>query len=632
MPDVKQWLKLHKMRTGQKAYVARSQEADNSSATLENSSRGYQNTATGKEGESSSVNNPVPDIDNDDPEKIRIHVPRKIGRLERWLTRTKFFWKPPLTPMEQDLLDQKRHNARIFRSLEINMRRANHLLPNAFAHVNIEYVRSRTKDKYENSKPQRVHFGKWLASSDGNTIYGKVDHTPHGKLSSELVKPEVLTELALAVGHPVGGRIDENGGGVIISVALAGTNDIDDMFSFNKALELLSPSAPPLTYMVGATINGGRKFYDLEQMPHLLIAGSTGSGKSVAMLGIIGTFAARNMPETVQLLLADFKGVDFNHFEGLPHLIHTIPEIPSGIVDKDSQIMPMLNWVVMENKRRQDMFAKHKVHNLMEWNSHHHIDKLSRIVIFIDEIARLNQNKKIKDEFNIVTYDVASTSRATGIHLVFSTQFPKDEFITTAIKMNFPGRMAFSVPDVHGSICMIETGEATNIYPPPGRGIFVHGVTRFKFQSPFISDNQIKEIIHNARAGKTTVSMAKSTELSPEEVVTWSLTEANGFLNSREVFRAFTGRMPWEQMAAMLKEMDNKNYPFGDALYKVIPPASQLARRLEKVIIENNLPADAAERHDVPPEPEPEPLPAAINCPNCGAERHFNPCEWCGVM
>lgn len=632
MPNVKVTLNRWFLRTRQRSKVGRSYPIDAQSATIEAESGAAAAIAAGDSGDSGSINNPAPDIDNEHPEQMHLRFPRHIGRLERWWTRTKHFWKPELTPIEKEQAEQVRHNRLIYRTMVAQMAIANKRFPVAYANLGMEYIRARVKDKYENSKPKRVHFCKWLFSADGNTIYGKVDQVPYGINPIKLVDEGVLTALTVSLGHPVGGRLDPNGGGVVISVALAGTMDIDDMFAFNKALELISESAPPLTYMVGATANGGRKTYNLEEMPHLLIAGSTGSGKSIAMLGIIGTFAARNTPSALQMLLADFKGVDFNHFEGLPHLIKDIPEIPNGIVEKNEQIVPMLNWLDKENHRRQNIIKNAKAHNLSEYNRHHHVGKLSRIVVFVDEIANLNRTKKTKDEFTDIVYSLASTARATGIHLILSTQFPKDEYITTAIKMNIPGRMAFSVPDLHGSICMIENGDAVNIFPPPGRGIFVTGVDRFKFQSPFITDNQIKEIVRNAIEGKRTAAMAKNTELAPEEIVVWALTENNGFLKAQDVFREFTGRMDWNKVVEMLSEMDGKVYPFSDAYYKVIPGGSHRARQLEKVTT-GEVPAGETFT-DMPaasPEPEPEQI-QPINCPHCGAERHENPCEFCGVM
>ena len=627
MPNLKVRLNRWKMRTGQRGMTGRSSDIENVSTPLEASSKSLDAIALDKTGASNSHNNPAPDIDNTDLEKMHLRLPRRIGKLERWWTRTKHFWKPKLTPIEREQLDQVRKNARIRNIMIRQMAIANKVIPQAYANLGIEYIRTKRTDKYEKTRIQRVRFCKWLFSSDGNTIYGKVNDIPYGHNATELVDSKVLTHLTTALGHPCGGRLDQNGGGVVISVALAGTMDIDDMFAFNKALELISPSAPPLTFMVGATSNGGRKTYNLKEMPHLLIAGSTGSGKSVAMLGIVGTFAARNTPDELRMLLADFKGVDFCHFENLPHLVRTIPEIPSGIVDKNSQVLPMLKWLEKENHDRQTAFSNARVHNLDDWNRHHHTNKLPLIVVVVDEIAQMNRDKKTKDEFTNMVYSIASTSRATGIHLVLSTQFPKDEYISTAIKMNIPGRMAFSVPDLHGSICMIENGDAVNIFPPPGRGIFVHGVNRFMFQSPYISDGQIKEIIRNAVEGRRTANMAKGTELAPEEIVQWALTENNGSLQAQAVFREFTERMEWHALVTLLSEMDNKIYPYGDASYKVIPGGSHRARQLEKLAISEGAPAAS--------QPEPGPVAEAIVpevCPHCGAERHCNPCEFCGVM
>jgi hypothetical protein len=632
MPNVKVTLNRWFLRTRQRSKVGRSYPIDAQSATIEAESGAAAAIAAGDSGDSGSINNPAPDIDNEHPEQMHLRFPRHIGRLERWWTRTKHFWKPELTPIEKEQAEQVRHNRLIFRTMVAQMAIANKRFPVAYANLGMEYIRARVKDKYENSKPKRVHFCKWLFSADGNTIYGKVDQVPYGINPIKLVDEGVLTALTVSLGHPVGGRLDPNGGGVVISVALAGTMDIDDMFAFNKALELIAPSAPPLTFMVGAVSNGGRRTYNLKEMPHLLIAGSTGSGKSIAMLGIIGTFAARNTPEAVKILLADFKGVDFNQFENLPHLVRSIPEIPSGIVDKNSQIIPMLKWLEKENHDRQTAFSKAKVHNLDDWNRHHHADKLPLIVVVVDEIANLNRDKKTKDEFTEMVYSIASTSRATGIHLVLSTQFPKDEYISTAIKMNIPGRMAFSVPDVHGSICMIENGDAVNIFPPPGRGIFVHGVTRFMFQAPYISDGQIKEIVRNSIEGKKTAGMAKGTELAPEEIVQWSLTENNGFLKAQDVFREFTSRMEWHALVTLLGEMDGKVYPYGDAYYKVIPGGSHHPRQLEKETTGEIPPQESTDNApgDLPAPPSEQIL--AITCPHCGAERHENPCEFCGVM
>jgi hypothetical protein len=633
MPSVKVFLKKYFMRTGNRAYENRSFSVDNISSSLEGTSSTIAAIATEREGESGSISHPAPDIDNDDPEKMHLRLPRKIGWFERRFTRLKHFWRPELTPMEIEQREQILKSKRIYAVMVRQMMVANKRIPQAYANLGLEYIRvNRTNDKYERSKPKRVHFCKWLFSADGNTIYGKVDSVPYGINPAKLVEDVVLTALTVSMGHPIGGRLDPNGGGVIISIALAGTMDIDDMFSFNKGLELISTSAPPLTYMVGATANGGRKTYNLEEFPHLLMAGTTGSGKSVALRGIAATFVARNRPEDVKLLMADLKRMDLVHFEGIPHLVTEIPEIPTGIVIEDCQIVPMLKWLEKENNRRQKMFAGAKVHDLASWNRRNRNARLPRIVVFIDELARLMRNSSTSKEFISMTYDLASTARAVGIYLVAATQFAKDKYITTDIKMNFSGRMCFSVPDLQASCCMIENGEAVNLYPPPGRGIFVHGVNRYKFQAPFISDGQLAEIVRNAKAGKTSGHLAASTELTYDEIVKWSLTENNGFLGLREAGREFNGRMEWVELQKFMASMEGKEYLYGGILYQVTPGGSHKARKLERSAIQpdpSTLPPD----QDAVPAPcldEPAFEAFTGECPKCGATRTQTPCEFCG--
>jgi hypothetical protein len=570
-----------RMRTGQRSIHNFSMPLEAVSTPCEGQSQASAATAALASGESIASTIPIEDVDNTDPEKVHLRIPKKIGRIKRWASRFHKFWKPPLTPAELELQEQTQRNMRIRVAMYRQMMIANKRIPMAYANLGIEYQRKTTKDKYERSKPRRVRFSKWQFSSDGNTVYGKVCSVPYGFSPAKLVEPEVLTALSVALGHPVGGKCGNLGEGVIIYVSLAGTMDIPDMFSFSAALPLISESAPPLTYFVGAGENGSRKTYNLEELPHLLIGGSTGSGKSVALVGILSTFIARNTPETVRLLMADLKRMELVHFEGTPHLITDIPEIPTGIVVDDKQIIPMLKWLEAENNRRQALFAKERIHNLAEWNRRNRVRKMPRIVVAIDELARLMRNAATSKEFVDLTYDLASTARATGIYLIMATQFAKDKYITTDIKMNVPGRMAFSVPDLQGSISMIDNGDAVNLYPPPGRGIFMHGVNRFKFQSPFISTAQIAEVVRNAKAGKTVTTLAIGETVTYEDIVKWALTENNGFMQAREAFREFSGRIEWNELVKMLGEMDDKVYPFGDAQYRVTPPAGQRARQLE---------------------------------------------------
>lgn len=581
MPSGKLSVRKNRMRTGQSYIENRSLNILEQSGVVTDASRSEVATSQPREGNSYSVKNPALNIENENPEKVHLRFPRRIGKLLRLFSRWKRFWKPEPTPAELEQLEIARKNEQIRRVMNYHMRVADKLCVQTFFNIGIQYTHT-NKSKLEKQKIQLVRFGKWAYSADGNTIYGHVVSVPYNHYSTELVKKEALTELSLSLGHPVTGHLDDKGGGVIISVSLSGTMDIPDQFNFRTALSLISQDAPPLTMFVGVGENGIRHTYDLETLPHLVIGGATGSGKSVQMQNIFGTFISRNKPETVRLLLADLKLMELIHFEGVPHLITDIQGIPTGIVTRDEQVLPMLEWLERENNRRQELFAAGRVHNLAEWNRSHKTRRLPRIVVGIDEMARV-MRKSTRDKFVEVTYDLASTSRATGIYMVVSTQYATSQFITTDIKLNFSGRMAFSVPDLHGSVALIETGDAVGLCPPAGRGIFVHGVNRFKFQAPLISTHQIAEIVRNAREGKTLANLAVGEYVNANDIIKWALTENNALMQDREAFVEFQARIERDELRKILAEMDNQTYTFQDATYKVIPPAGTRGRRLELV-------------------------------------------------
>jgi len=587
MPDLKQRLKKWWLRTGQHGKAGQSLELDNRSLNLSESSQEHEGTNREKIGESGVIGSQVETIENPDPEKQRISYPRHIGSLERWIRRQRIFWKPPLTPDEKDNLEIQRTNRLIFRTRQRDCINLNKKIPNSYASMGIEYVRT-SHNKHEHEKVERVTFDAWKWTVDGATAYGKVRSIPYGHNATELVRSEILSGLSVSVGKPVRGVLDDKGGGVIISVSLAGTLDMPDRVDFDKVFPLIAESQPPLSVFIGIGENGSKHVYNLEQLPHLLIGGSTGSGKSVMLTTILATIIARNSPKDVRLLLADLKGVDLNHFEGVPHLLaEEIPGIPGGIVKKDNQIIPMFKWLEAENNRRQAIFGNRRIRNLAEWNKKNRKQHLPRIVVAIDEFARLMRDSAEKKQFTDLIYDLASTARATGIYLILATQFAVGKYVNTDVKMNIPGRIAFSVPDLQGSVALIDSNEAVNLYPPPGRGIFSHGVNRFRFQAPWITEKQIAEIVRNAQKGKTLKELQIGADLAEEEIINWALTENNGSLQTLNTFQHFAERIEAHNLKKMLQEMDEKIYMIDGIEYRVVPPGGGArGRKLERIDLE----------------------------------------------
>jgi hypothetical protein len=625
MSNIKVVMNLFRLRTGKRAMVRQSDPQLNLSQPLEAGSASSQAEAQDHAADSQTVMNTIPEVINDDQERARIRNSRPVGKLTRRLRRLQRLIVPELTPQEQELLEKRRQLARINRLRWMDAATANKRIINAYASVGKVYHRSRRGDKFEREKIEYVHFGQWRWTE--GTLYGKVDRIPNGVNAGELVDQGVLDHLSIAVGHPVGGKLDP-ATGVIIWISLAGTMDIENLFSYQNALKLISPSDPPLAFMVGATVNGGRAVRDLEPIPHLLIAGTTGSGKSVFLSQLVATLVARNTPATLNLLLADLKeGADMIHFEGVPHLVRDIDEIPNGVAVRNDQILPLLHWLQHTNKSRMQLFAKSKLRNIFEYNRRH-TTKLPRIVFAIDELAQITNNPSTEKLFNAIFYDLASTGRSSGIHIIASTQYPKAEFIPTKITMNFSGRVCFSLPNSAQSVVVLDSNEAVGL-SPSGRGVFYHGVDRFLFQAPLITDRNIHEIVENARGGKVLVDLASATELTVEEIIEWALTKNNGGLAAHDVYAAFRDRMAYHALLMLLSGMDNQIYTYQDRRYRVVPGNNNRARRLE--LTDGQGPEGQPGAPSQPDQVIPVQTGDVVECPNCGAPRHENPCEYCGV-
>ncbi len=213
-----------------------------------------------------------------------------------------------------------------------------------------------------------------------------------------------------------------------------------------------------LTFAVGKDIAGNIILGDIAKMPHVIIAGTTGSGKSVCTRSIIMSILYNATPEEVKLILIDPKIVEFKVFEGIPHLL-----IP--IVTDCKKAAGALNWAVNEMMRRYQMFAEAGTNDLKSYNSYaeqnEDIQKMPQIVVFIDELAdmMLVAGKEVEDYI----CRLAQMGRASGIHLVIATQRPTTDVITGLIKANIPSRIALSVMSQVDSRTIIDMAGADKL-------------------------------------------------------------------------------------------------------------------------------------------------------------------------
>ncbi len=228
---------------------------------------------------------------------------------------------------------------------------------------------------------------------------------------------------------------------------------------------LLSPEfqrqAAPLALPLGRDISGSPVIADLAKMPHLLVAGATGSGKSVAINALISSLLARNTPDSLRMILIDPKRVELAIYKGVPHLV-------GKVVSDPDEAIGALKWAGREMDRRYTAFAEVGARDLKGYNSR--IEKegnrpLPHVVIVVDELADLMMSAPYDVERALCR--LAQMSRATGIHLVVATQRPSTDVITGLIKANFPARIAFAVSSMVDSRVIVDVPGAERLL---GRG------------------------------------------------------------------------------------------------------------------------------------------------------------------
>jgi S-DNA-T family DNA segregation ATPase FtsK/SpoIIIE len=247
-----------------------------------------------------------------------------------------------------------------------------------------------------------------------------------------------------------------------------------------------------LMISIGKDLSGTPIFGDLGKMPHLLIAGTTGSGKSVCINTLIASLLLRARPDEVKFVMIDPKMVEFTHYNDIPHLLAPI------VTDPRKASRTLKEWVLKEMDRRYKSFYAAGVRNLEAFNAKadrhpKEMERLPYLVIIVDELADMMMVAANEVETTICR--IAQMARATGIHLVIATQRPSVDVITGLIKANIPSRIAFAVATQVDSRVIIDMSGAEKLL---GRGDLLYhpigSMKPFRLQGAFVSDNEIERI------------------------------------------------------------------------------------------------------------------------------------------
>ncbi len=271
-----------------------------------------------------------------------------------------------------------------------------------------------------------------------------------------------------------------------------------------------------LTVALGRDISGEPILADLAKMPHLLVAGATGSGKSVCINGLIMSILFKATPDEVKLMMIDPKMVELNVYNGIPHLL-------APVVTDPRRASVALKKVVSEMERRYNLFAKNGSRNIEMYNQWAReqrssgvtkASELPYIVVIVDELADLMMVAPGEVEDAICR--LAQMARAAGIHLIIATQRPSVDVITGVIKANIPSRIAFGVSSMADSRTILDMGGAEKLL---GRGDMLFlpmGASKpTRVQGAFVSDKEVEEVVHFVKEQQEVTYQA---EMIPEDV------------------------------------------------------------------------------------------------------------------
>ncbi|MBT3835558.1 hypothetical protein HOF56_04930 [Candidatus Peribacteria bacterium] len=252
-------------------------------------------------------------------------------------------------------------------------------------------------------------------------------------------------------------------------------------------------SESPLSLPFGRDVSGKSVVHDLAEMPHLLIAGATGSGKSVCMNTFLTSLLFQNAPHELKFILIDPKRVELSLYDGIPHLL-------TPVITESEKALKALRWVVAEMGRRLARFSEVGARNLQEFNDKHEDEKhLPRIVVVIDELADLMMRQYRRDTEMMITR-IAQIARATGIHLIVATQRPSVDVITGIIKANIPSRVAFRTVSSIDSRTILDGIGSEDLL---GKGdllyTMAHTPMPVRVQGIYVSSSEVEKVINKIK-------------------------------------------------------------------------------------------------------------------------------------
>ena len=477
------------------------------------------------------------------------------------------------TEAEREVLEQEREQRALDKELRREAKYYARIIPEVMADMGIDHwLRKESRPSLAEGlitgkrARQRIRFVE--ARYNSAAIYLRVDtrNLPYRTMLSDLRDQDALETLSAACERQVAFKsfpqIDPQNGSWVIVYREGTASAIPKAFRFKDAIENIPKDGTPLRYCAGVAENMALIVPDIAHMPHLLIAGSTGMGKSVHLNAILLQLLWRNGPDRVMFLMIDLKGgMELQDYRDIPHLFG------GKIVTEIEDVEPALSLFKNEMIRRQKLFAG-KCRDLLGWNRLNARQRLPYIILVIDELAQIlkNPNQTLAGEVEIVLGSVLNVSRATGGHAILCTQRPSVDVVTGYIKTNVSARVAFAVPTQSDSRVILDSSQAAEL-TLPGRAFFLNGAKRVEMQTPLVTPTLIKRIVKKISERQAPPDMIEP--LTIDEVLLYSLDNFGGDLSYRALLEHFKGRISQQGIKDLLASIDDEMVTVNDRLFQV---------------------------------------------------------------
>lgn len=439
--------------------------------------------------------------------------------------------------------------------LELHAEQCANIIQHQLTRLNLCYRESRDGVQ----SVQRVEFVEPLIATPGEIrLEVDVNRLPRAVTITDLRDSKVLETLSVACKHPVRAEHKKGkGAGFWIVVELEDRATIPRMVKFDAMRP--PEKAPALLIPIGVGENGSQRWEDLRKLPHLLIAGATGQGKSVMVNAILCWLVRRLDESRLNLYLVDLKGgMEMGFYDGLPHV--------KKVITRNNQLPVLLAWLQGEMDRRTGLMQG-IARDIDDYNAAQAADRrLPYIVVVVDEIANAMLARSrcaivgtdLKGTIGALTNellsDIAARARATGIHLIVSTQRPSVDVVTGLIKANFPCRVAFGTASEVDSRVIVDDGSAHGL--SAGRMKFRRNMDLIELQAPYLSDAEVQKHVAAATAGERI-----DTAPTPDELRRMMIALLLSIAESE-----FGGKFPIKDLVARTKLPHNKVESIAKAL------------------------------------------------------------------